>query len=278
MKVHKFSAIALGVTMALTLSASSTSFADGMPFKEKKPEPILTPLDQALKEIENKEQPLAVTRPVEEPTPPPAVSEIKKIEETVETPPPVPETRVVEVQPNTSFFGLSVGMYDPFSHGEEAASFNLEWQPGVKIAGVLQPLFGAMATTEGSLLGYGGIGVPFHVGKRVFVMPSISVGAYEEGNGYDLDSTLAFRLGTEIAYVFDNKSRLGLNAHILTNGESFDRQDRTEIISLVYTTPMDLFSGRKRDEAEKNVDAVSYVPADAPAAKQPVNYQEQVNN
>lgn len=271
MNVFKFSTIVLSASVALAVSTSTLAFADGMPFKEVKPQPILTPLDQALQEIENKEPPIDVTKQEEPPPPPPPPS----VEETKapELPPPVPDSRIVEVQPNTSFFGLSVGMYDPFSHSEEAASFNLEWQPGVKVAGVLQPLFGAMVTTEGSLLGYGGVGVPFHIGKRIFVMPSVAVGAYKEGNGYDLDSTLAFRLGTEVAYEFDNKSRLGINAHILTNGDSFSREDRTEIISLVYTTPLDILSGRnKAKEAEE---AVSYAPREA---EKTVVYQEKVND
>jgi hypothetical protein len=277
MNVSKFSAIALSAAVALSLSASTAAFADGMPFKEKKPQPILTPLDEALKEIENKEPPVDVTKPAE-PPPAPIAEKAPKLPE---PPAPVPESRIVEVQPNTSFFGLSVGMYDPFSHGEEAASFNLEWQPGVKIAGVLQPLFGAMVTTEGSLLGYGGVGVPFKLGKRVFVMPSVSVGAYEEGNGYDLDSTLAFRFGTELSYEFDNKSRLGINAHILTNGDSFDREDRTEIISLVYTTPLDVLSGNnkaKMEEKKESNEPVSYAPRDKKPALDISPYKEQVNN
>ncbi len=268
MNVSKFSAIAFSATIALCLSVSAAAFADGMPYYPKKTQPNLTPLDQALEEIENKEPPVDVTKP-QEAEPPVAV-----VPAPAPAPEPVPESRIVEVQPNTSFFGLSVGMYDPFTHGEEAVSFNLEWQPGVKIAGVLQPLFGAMATTEGSLLGYGGVGIPFHLGKRIFVMPSVAVGAYKEGAGYDLGQTLAFRIGSEIAYEFDNKSRIGLNAHILTNGDSFDRKDRTEIISLVYTTPFDALSGRNRNALTKKESEAK--PASAPGPR--VEYREQLNN
>lgn len=225
-----FRVIAISATMLLSCAATHAQ-ADGMPFGNVKPKPILTPLDQALDEIQTQEAPAAAVAPAPEPAVMPA---------------PVPESRVVEVQPNTSYFGLSVGMYDPFSHGEQATSFNLEWQPGVKIAGFLQPLFGAMATTSGAMMGYGGVGVPFNVTDNIFIMPSVSVGAYKEGAGYDLGQTLAFRVGTEVAYQFEDKSRIGINAHVLTNGRSFDREDRTEVISLVYTTPTDILSGRSR--------------------------------
>lgn len=276
--VSKFSAIALCATVALSLSVSTVALADGMPFKEKKPQPILTPLDEALREIENKEPPVDVTKQAEPLPPPVAEKAPEKLPEPVLA--PVPESRIVEVQPNTSFFGLSVGMYDPFSHGEQAASFNLEWQPGVKIAGVLQPLFGAMVTTEGSMLGYGGVGVPFKLGKRVFVMPSVAVGAYKDGGGVDLDSTLAFRFGTELAYEFDDKSRIGINAHILTNGDSLDRKDRTEIISLVYTTPFDALSGNnkaKLAEKKESGEPVSYAPRNPKPALDSAPYKA-INN
>lgn len=255
---------ALGAAVVLMMSASPLAYADGMPYGAKKSSPVVTPLDEALDEIQNKEPPIPVTEPVIEDTPPPA-EEAKAPEP---APAPVPESRVVEVQPNTSFFGLSVGMYDPFAHNMRDMSFNLEWQPGVKVAGVLQPLFGAFMTTEGTMMGYGGIGVPFQLGERVFLMPSVSVGAYEEGDGYDLDRTLAFRVGTELAYQFDNKSRIGLNAHVISNGTSLGRDDRTEVISLVYTTPLDIFSGRNRSyEEAKPSSSAAAAPATSEADK-----------
>lgn len=231
-----FSAIALGLSMMATTCLTASALADGMPFSKKMPEPVLSPLDYALDEIQN-------TAPVVAP-PTEALPEPQQAAEqpAAEMPPPVPETRIVEVQENTSFFGLSVGMYD-ITHGDKAASFNIEWQPGLKIGGALQPLLGALATTNGSLMGYAGVGIPFRLGQHVFLMPSVSAGAYHEGGGYDLDHTLAFRIGTEFSYEFDDKSRVGLNAHILTNGTSTHRNDRTEIIGLAYTTPFSGFSG-----------------------------------
>ena len=266
--ITSFSTVALGVAAALALSiVSSAALADGMPFESKKT-PILTPLDQALEDIQNQEPPVEIAEPEPEPAPLPEPQPEPKIE--ADLPPPVPNSRVVEVQPNTSFFGLSVGMYDPLTHGEQAASFNIEYQPGVKIAGILQPLFGALATTDGSLYGYGGIGVPFKVSKRIFLMPSVAVGAYKEGGGVDLDRTLAFRVGTELAYQFDNKSRLGLNIHAITNGTSFDRDDRTEVISLVYTTPTTIFSGRAR-KPDVGVDQSGTAPV-------PTSFRSDLNN
>lgn len=245
---YKLTPIALSAALLVSSAMIPPAFADGMPYGAK-PQPVLVPLDEALDEIQNKEVPVDVTQPapIEEVAPPPEAA--VAVAEPEPAPAPVPESRVVEVQNDSSFFGLSVGIYDPFTHGMKEAAFNFEWQPGVKIAGTLQPLFGAFITTQGSKMGYGGIGVPFKLGERVFVMPSVAAGAYGKGDGYDLDRTLAFRVGTELAYEFDDKSRIGINAHVLTNGTSFHRSDRTEIISLVYTMPLDIFSGKDRSSS-----------------------------
>src|SRR6202012_3721157 len=99
-----------------------------------------------------------------------------------------------------SFFGLSVGMYDPINQGSKSTAFNIEWQPGLKIVGTLQPLFGAMATTRGAMMGYAGLGVPFNLTSHVFLMPSLSIGAYNPGNDYDLGRHVVERPGVELAY------------------------------------------------------------------------------
>lgn len=249
------------MTCALFCSAvSSYSFAE-----EAAPVPAMTPLDQALDELQNMEPPVQIAPPpkpvdeveviaaepeMTETLPEPGTSNPSTVasepEPKEEPTPPAPLSRFVEVQPNSSFLGLSVGMYAPGSSKSKAASFNIEWQPGVKIVGVLRPLFGAFITTRGAAMGYGGLGLPVHLGKRIVVMPSFSVGGYAHGDGRDLGQALAFRGGGEISYEFDDKSRLGINAHIISNGKSTNKRDNTAIIGLVYTTPMDLLSGRPK--------------------------------
>ncbi len=253
MGYKKLAAAAISAMMLGSVAFASPALADGM---EKPPAPA-TPLDKAIDQIQNKEPPVPVTPPPEpviEQTPPPAVA-----------PPPAPEMRVVEVQPETSFFGLSIGAYNPQERGHMGASFNLEWQPGVRIIGVLQPLFGAMVTTRGSTMAYGGLGTPFHITKHVFLMPSFSVGAYGKGDGKNLGQVLAFRAAAEVAYEFEDKSRIGVSFAGIGNGQSLQRKDRTEVISLVYTIPLNLFSGRPKAAATAAAPVIP-LPAAMPVA------------
>jgi hypothetical protein len=266
----KPSVLVFSAFILLLCSASAAALADGMAPAAARPEPVLAPLDKALQEIQNKNK----KPPVDVKAAAPAPLVVTKTE-TVKTEvlpapaavPPVPETRVVEVQPDTSFLGLSIGMYDPFTHHKKATAFNLEWQPAVRIAGILQPIFGAMATTQSTTLGYGGIGLPLKINDHIKLLPSLSIGAYEKGKGVDLGQIAVFRIGTELAYQFDDQSRVGLNAYVLTNGDSTKRADRTEIISLAYSLPLKAFM--KPEEKVMLMPAAAPVATSAPAPVSP---------
>lgn len=261
MKQRLLSALLTGTAAVLVFT--SVAMADGMPPGYAEPVKTQSPLDQALDQLQGP-APAESEAPAEIAQPEPEV-----VAPAPALPPPAPENRVVEVQDNTSFLGLSLGVYDAFTHNEKSAALNLEWQPGVKIAGFLQPIFGGFVTSKGSMMGYGGVGVPFNITDNVFLMPSVAIGAYKEGAGYDLDRTFAVRYGTELAYQFEDKSRIGLNAHIISNARSFDRDDRTEIVSLVYTMPFSMLSGGGSDVATPPITYAPQANAYDAAAIQP---------
>ena len=202
--ISRFATLTASIALCGMLGAASLSHAGVMPDNSghtPQKEHVST-LDEALMEIQGKttEAPEDMAAPVsltEQPVEPVSaeppkmdpIAEQQPVEpvakpepepQQAETPKtvfdPVPESRFVQTQPNSSFFGLSVGLYDAFSRDQTAAAFNLEWQPGVKIAGFIQPIFGAMITTQGSMMGYGGAGIPFNITENVILMPSAAVG------------------------------------------------------------------------------------------------------
>ena len=247
----KFSSFVASASLLLFCSVSAAALADGMPFDPIRPQQNLTPIDHSLNA----------------PLPAPAASAVA-VPATATLSPVVPESRTVEVQPYTSFFGLSVGLYS-FTHGSTTTAFNAEWQPGVKVMGSLQPLFGAMATTHGAMLGYAGLGMPYNLADHVFVMPSFSLGFYKHGHDYNLNRTIVARPGVEVAYQFDDKSRLGLSFNVLTNGKSFQARDRLEMVSLTYTMPLNALAGESSSYSEPAPSAAVVTPAAAPVAIAP---------
>lgn len=238
--MRKFRLLASAALISV-LVFSTSAMADGMPqdvnVKDGKPAPAPvretaptdyeSALDKALKDIADEHAPAPAPAPVA-----PVEADAPKKE-----PPPFREVRAVE---NSSFLGLSVGLYDAFDV-EKAPAFNMEYQPGLRIAGFIQPLIGALATTKGTVYGYAGLGFPLKLGSRLVFTPSVSAGAYHDGAGKDLGQTIAYSAGAEIGWRLDNNGRVGLRGFVITNGDSSDHNDRTEIVSLFYSMPLDSF-------------------------------------
>jgi lipid A 3-O-deacylase len=136
-----------------------------------------------------------------------------------------------------SYIALGAGIFD-FLHDGTAGEFRGEFRSGYKLLGVLKPFAGASVTTDGGVYGYGGVGVDVYFGPHWVLTPNAAVGAFEEGGGKDLGSTVEFRTGAELAYRFDNRARLGLAFHHTSNAGITDRNPGAETLMLMYSMPL----------------------------------------
>lgn len=132
---------------------------------------------------------------------------------------------------------LGVGAFDVIQQDDMAADFRLEYRHN-KGLWIFKPWIGAEVTTDGALYGVGGIHSDFHLGNHVVVSPSFGIGAYYKGSGLDLGSVLEFRSQLEIAYRFDDESRLGVAISHLSNASVSDRNPGTEIATVYYSIPL----------------------------------------
>lgn len=155
-------------------------------------------------------------------------------------PPPTPTTPAARSTPvhngNTSFITLAGGYYD-INDNEDAGEFRVEWK-GRKWFWAIKPIVGLMATTEAAIYGYAGIGWDLYFGRRIVATPSFAAGAYSDGNGKDLGSVIEFRSALELAWRFDNESRLGVMFYHLSNAGIDDNNPGTEVLSIGYTIPL----------------------------------------
>jgi lipid A 3-O-deacylase len=129
---------------------------------------------------------------------------------------------------------VSMGIFD--FDNDSAGEARLEWR-GQPMLGVLQPMVGAMGTTEGSAYAYAGLALELWLDERVVLTPSAAVGAYRRGGGKDLGQTLEFRTGATIQYRFDDNSRVGMAFHHLSNAGFADRNPGAESLMVSYTWP-----------------------------------------
>ena len=101
----------------------------------------------------------------------------------------------------------------------------------------LIPVAGAMATSRGALLTYGGLRMEIPLGDRWVGSGGWAPGLYYpgDGDGKDLGGALEFRSHLELAYRLRNGSRVGLCVYHLSNGRVFRLNPGSESLVLTYS-------------------------------------------
>jgi lipid A 3-O-deacylase len=171
--------------------------------------------------------PFVPTRRVQ-PSPRPAAAAPRQIASAQ----PVARVRTEE----TSFLTIGGGYYD-INDSEDATELRIEWK-GREAFWWIKPIVGLMATTDAAIYGYAGFGTDFYFGRRIVATPSIAVGAYRDGQGKDLGSVVEFRSALELAWRFDNDTRLGLMFYHLSNASISSNNPGTEVLSLGLSVPL----------------------------------------
>ena len=120
---------------------------------------------------------------------------------------------------------------------------------------ILQPLGGFMVTFDGGVYGYAGLGLDVFFGRRIVATPSFSVGLYGQGDGKDLGHVVVFRSAIQIAYRFDDRSRLGVMLHHLSNAGLDDTNPGANTLMLTYSRPLGRSSSRRARRARSRTRA-----------------------
>lgn len=144
------------------------------------------------------------------------------------------------------YLSAQLGAFDTgaFDGGNRlAAGFGIEYRAGVHLWWI-HPFVGIMATSRGTVYGYGGILIDIPVGARVYLTPSAAVGGYSRGNGQDLGHAIEFRLGLEVSYRFDGGTRLGLRFQHMSNANIGSRNTGSESFFLTYSLPFSKLFGK----------------------------------
>lgn len=142
-----------------------------------------------------------------------------------------------------AFISLGVGYYDLFDD-QAAGEARLEYRfsESNKLF-FFTPFVGVTATTDAATYGYVGVGVDVFFGRRWVATPNFAVGVYGNGDGKDLGHAVEFRSGLEVAYRFDDYSRLGLSFTHISNAGLDERNPGVESLVVVYSMPFhNLFS------------------------------------
>ncbi|MFT6580245.1 MAG: hypothetical protein ACJAU6_000672 [Alphaproteobacteria bacterium] len=136
-----------------------------------------------------------------------------------------------------SFITFHGGGYD-VNDNETAGQFNMEFRSSWDEY-YLKPFAGVMATTDAAAYIYGGFLLDVYFGPRIVFTPNVAVGLYHDGDGKDLGNLVEFRSGVELAYRFDNRTRVGVAFHHISNASLSDNNPGTETLTLTLSLPLD---------------------------------------
>ncbi len=139
------------------------------------------------------------------------------------------------------FISLYAGGYDIIGRNSHPAGLlGGEYRFGNKLW-IFKPFLGAFGTTGKAAYGYGGFLVDIYLSPRWVLQPNAAVGYFHQGNGTNIGAKIEFRTGGEIAYRFDDRSRLGLSFHHISNAGISKHNPGEEDAALVFSIPFDLF-------------------------------------
>ncbi len=136
-----------------------------------------------------------------------------------------------------ALLSMAAGGFDFNRQKDPGAEFRLEVRSARKFF-FLKPFVALAGTSTGS--GFFGAGVLLDVyfGRRIVVTPSFAPHYYVGGNSkLDLDFPIEFRSQLEIAYRFDDRSRLGLAISHYSNASLGDTNPGTESLMVYYSVP-----------------------------------------
>lgn len=106
---------------------------------------------------------------------------------------------------------------------------------------IFRPQLGLFVTSDAAFYAWAGISTDIYFGRRWVLTPSFAVGGFEESDGKDLGGPIEFRSAIELAYRFDDASRLGMQIGHLSNAGIYDSNPGEEFAMLTYSIPVTVF-------------------------------------
>ena len=132
-------------------------------------------------------------------------------------------------------FDVSPSATNP--RGGTAAELRAEYRFG-DVLWFMSPFIGVQGTSSAAFYGYGGFGVDVNFGPNIVLTPNVAAGYFSRGSGTNLGSWWEFRSGVELAWRFEDSSRLGVAVHHTSNAGLTRRNPGEQSVLLMYSVPL----------------------------------------
>ncbi|MHA1564138.1 MAG: acyloxyacyl hydrolase [Alphaproteobacteria bacterium] len=137
---------------------------------------------------------------------------------------------------------VGAGWFDVLDN-QNSVDFRLEYRFGKTFLGFIKPWVGVEANTDGALYGAGGVLADIHLSDRIVITPSFGAGVYSDGGSKDLGHAIEFRSQIEIAYQFENSSRVSLGFSHTSNAHLDEDNPGSEVAMIYYHVPVSRLFG-----------------------------------
>tara|TARA_Y100001960_G_scaffold332583_1_gene433666 strand:+ start:2649 stop:3158 length:510 start_codon:yes stop_codon:yes gene_type:complete len=139
------------------------------------------------------------------------------------------------------FLSFSLGWFDFNRQKDQGSEFRVEYKSDEKLWH-FKPFATLAVVSNGMTFLGAGVLLDVYFGRRWLVTPSFAP-TYWQGKTGDLDlgHAVEFRSQLEIAYRFDDRSRLGLSISHYSNASLGDKNPGTESLMLNYSIPISKF-------------------------------------
>jgi len=142
-----------------------------------------------------------------------------------------------QAEEDPDYLSLGVGLFDWNRQKDEAIEFRVEYRSDYKLW-VFKPFVVASATTDKMTFFGGGVLMDIYFGPRWVLTPSFAPTWWRgKTANLDLGAHVEFRSQLELAYRFDDRSRLGVAIAHYSNASISDQNPGTETAFVYYSIP-----------------------------------------
>lgn len=135
------------------------------------------------------------------------------------------------------YLAVSAALFDALQFDEESFEARFEYRL-YKPDWVVDPFMGVMANADGAYHIFIGLMYDIPITENFIITPSFAPGYYSSGMSKDLNIGLQFRSQIEVAYLFNNDSRVGISFNHVSNASLGNSNPGTESLAVTYMFPI----------------------------------------
>lgn len=128
------------------------------------------------------------------------------------------------------------GYWDAGKH-HSGGLVQIEYKWGTYYFGYIRPQATLASPNCNSLFFGVGLGIELYMSPHMIFCPNFCPGLYYKGSGRNLGFPLEFRSALEMAYEFNNKSRLGVQFYHISNAHLGNKNPGANALTLYFAVP-----------------------------------------